>query len=161
MRKAVRAIIVRDGQMLVMHRNKFGHEYYTLLGGGVIAGESEEQALRREMIEESGFVITKGRLVFVEEAGAPYGDQYIYLCEADGADPRLHPESEEAKIYELGQNLHTPMWIPVKDLPGLAFRSPELQQAIIFGLEHGFPEKPVVLDNEYLDKVQAKIAKKG
>ena len=44
MRTAVRAIVIKDQSLLVMHRNKFGQEFYALVGGGVDYGESAEQA---------------------------------------------------------------------------------------------------------------------
>jgi 8-oxo-dGTP pyrophosphatase MutT (NUDIX family) len=160
MRKAARAIIVRDGQMLVMHRNKFGHEYYTLIGGGIKGGETEEQALRREVLEETGFIANGVRLVFLEEAGDPYGTQYIFLCDASGTTPQLAGDSAEAKLIPFG-NKHTPMWMPIEEFSKVEFRSPILQEAILFGLRHGFPEKPVMLDRRYLDQVQSNVAKRG
>jgi ADP-ribose pyrophosphatase YjhB (NUDIX family) len=45
MRKAVRAIIIKDDKLLVMNRNKFGKVYDTLPGGNVEIGETLEQAL--------------------------------------------------------------------------------------------------------------------
>lgn len=160
MRKAVRAIVVRGNQMLVMHRNKFGREYYTLIGGGVQGNESAEQALRREVAEEAGFTILGGRLVFVEEAGDPYGTQYIYLCDVDGTEPQLAPDSPEAGLFPLG-NEHTPMWAPIDEIGKLPFRSENLRQAILYGFTYGFPDQPVQLDRQYLDQVQSNIAKKG
>ena len=160
MRKAVRAIVVRGDQMLVMQRDKFGQVYYTLIGGGIDAGETAEQALQREIREESGFVLKSARPVFIEEAGDPYGTQYIYLCEVDGDEPKLWEGSDEAKLFPLG-NKHTPMWMPTKDLGSVTFRTPLLQKALQYGLEHGFPRQPVQLDAAYLDTVQTNIAKKG
>jgi len=161
MRKAVRAIVIRDDQMLLMHRNKFGHEYYTLLGGGMQPGESAEHALARELMEESSFQLVSARPVFVEESGDPYGTQYIYICEVQGGEPKLHASSDEAKLIEMG-NVHTPMWVPIKDFASLKFRTDLLQKAIVYGLKHGFPPQAVLLDQQFLDSVQANIiAKKG
>lgn len=159
MRKAVRAIVVKGDQTLVMHRNKFGREYYTLLGGGIDPGETAEQALRREILEESSLYVTNGRLVFVEEAGDPYGTQYIYLCEVSGGEPKLGEDSDEAKLFDMG-NQHTPMWVPIKDFASLSFRSELLQQAMLYGFQYGFPEQAVELDRQYLDTVQSNVAKK-
>lgn len=157
----MRAIVIRDDQMLLMHRNKFGHEYYTLLGGGMHPGESAEQALTREIMEESSFQLVSARPVFVEESGDPYGTQYIYLCEVQGDKPQLHSQSDEAKLIEMG-NVHTPMWVPIKEFAQAKFRTDLLQQAILFGLKHGFPAQAVLLDQQFLDTVQANIiAKKG
>lgn len=131
-----------------MHRSKFGQEYYTLLGGGIDPGETPEQALAREMREESGFTVTSATLVFVEEAGHPYGTQYVYYCAVQGDQPLLDPQSEEAALAAFG-NLHTPMWLPIHDLPKVTFRSPSLQRALYNALVRGFPTHPVALDSQH------------
>lgn len=148
MRKAVRAIIVKDGALLVMHRNKFGNEYYTLLGGGIDPGETPEQSLVREIKEESGYTVNAATLVFVEQAGHPYGTQYVYYCEATGDQPQLAPHSEEAGLMQYG-NKHTPVWLPIEELPKVTFRSGTLQRALYNALHKGFPQQPVALDSQY------------
>jgi ADP-ribose pyrophosphatase YjhB (NUDIX family) len=145
MKKAARAIVVKGDSLLVMHRSKFGQEYYTLVGGGVDAGETIEQALHRELAEETGVRVTVPRLVFVEEAGRPYGTQYVYLCKYRDGEPMLHPEADEAKINELGQNLYTPMWLHITDLPKVPFVSKTLKAALLHSLQDGFPLQPLQL----------------
>lgn len=142
MRKAARAIIFRNDALLVMKRNKFGYKKYVLIGGGVSHGESVEQALVREVREETGLEISKYKLVGVEHAGDMYGIQYVFLCEDPGGEVALHPDTEEAKIHALGQNLYEPMWLPIKDLADSTFVSEKLKQFIIDGVNHGFPEEP-------------------
>ena len=75
MRIASRLIMVRNNQLLVMHRNKFGSEYYALIGGGVDPGENPMHALTREVREETGLMLANPKLVYIEEAGKPYGTQ--------------------------------------------------------------------------------------
>lgn len=143
MRRAVRAIVLRNDALLVMHRNKFGQSYYTLVGGGIRSGESPEQAVLREVHEESSISVGSPRLVFVEAGGEPFGPQYIYLCEYQSGEAALPPQSEEAKIHALGSNLYTPAWLPVVQLPGVALVTTPLKAAIIHSLQHGFPDHPV------------------
>lgn len=143
MRKAVRAIIIHEDKLLVMHRNKFGHEYFTLVGGGIGLGETATQALSREIHEETGVVFNNARLVFIQEAGDPYGTQYIYLCDYVSGDPRLDPKSAEAEINKLGQNLYTPMWLELSKLPETAFVAENLKAEILRCVNEGFPTETI------------------
>jgi ADP-ribose pyrophosphatase YjhB (NUDIX family) len=145
MRQAVRAIVVKDGNLLVMHRNKFGLEYYALPGGAMDMGEEQLQTLHRELGEETSIQVANPRLVIIEDAGDMYGMQYIYLCDYAGGEPALMPESEEAKINALGSNLYEPRWLPLADLPQTNLLPKELKQAVIEGLAKGFPDTPLQL----------------
>ena len=147
MRSAVRAIVIKDNALLVMHRNKFGEEYDTLVGGGVDLGETAEQSLHRELAEEAGITIANPRLVFVEEAGDPYGPQYIYFCDYVSGEPALGPHSDEAKINALGQNLYAPKWLPLKDFLHAPFLSPTLKRHILYSLQHGWPQRPITFQH--------------
>ena len=87
MRTSVRAIVVKDDTLLVMHRNKKGKEYYALIGGGVDPGESLEEALHRELEEEACIAVSNPRLVIIQEGGERFGLQYMYLCDYIGGVP--------------------------------------------------------------------------
>jgi 8-oxo-dGTP diphosphatase len=143
MRRAVRAIIIHNDKLVVMHRNKFGTEYDTLPGGNIEMGETPEQALYREVTEETMLQLSSPRLVFIEHAGEPYGDQYIFLCEYISGEPKLHPNSEEEHINKLGQNLYEPMWISLNDLHNRPFLSEKLKQIILDSYPHKWPENPL------------------
>ena len=135
--------MVRNNQLLVMHRNKFGSEYYALIGGGVNAGESPDVALVREVREETGIMIANPKLVYIEEAGKPYGTQYIYKADYVSGEPVLANDSDEAKINDLGSNLYRPMWLDVDKLDGVPFLSTELKNFLVHDLKNGFPEQPI------------------
>lgn len=149
MRHAARAIIIKDDKLLVTYRNKFGSEYYILIGGGVDMGETPEQALLRELQEESGVQIANPRLVFTEDAGDMYGLQHVYLCDYVAGEPMLSPDSVEYKINEAGKNLYKPMWLPFSDLPHATFRSERLKRAILDGVQNGFPAETVHINDKY------------
>jgi 8-oxo-dGTP diphosphatase len=148
MRQAARAIIVKDkDQLLLIHRNKFGQEYDILVGGGVDMGETPLQAVLREIQEETGVAVSQPRLVFIEQAGEPYGTQYIFLCQYLSGDPKLSPESTELKIEKMGMNHYQPVWRTLEELKQLPVRSESLKKAIINGLENGFPDQPIDITN--------------
>ena len=53
-RQAVRAVIFKDNKILMVHTNKGDYKFP---GGGIKKQESHEEALRREVIEETGYII--------------------------------------------------------------------------------------------------------
>jgi 8-oxo-dGTP diphosphatase len=66
---AVSAAIFRDGRVLIVRRARPpAHGLYTLPGGGVELGETLEQAVIREVREETGLAITPIGLVGFREA---------------------------------------------------------------------------------------------
>ena len=142
MRRAARAIIIKDDKIIITHRNKFGMQYYILPGGGVDYDETLEQALFREMAEEVCVKIANPRLVFIEDAGEPYGTQYIYLCDYVSGEPALHPDSQEAKIHAIGSNLYEPQWLTLKEFASIKLRSESIKQAILEGIKKGWPKEP-------------------
>ena len=48
-----RALILDNDKILLIHRFKYGREYFVLPGGHIEEGESEEEALVREIKEET------------------------------------------------------------------------------------------------------------
>lgn len=146
MAKAARAILINDNKILVMHRNKHGSEYYTLVGGRVDDAETLEQGLVREILEETGAHVTAGQLVFIEKHPAPYNEQYIFYCELNSyGDIKIQDTSEEGFMNRIGINTHMPMWVNVADFAKLPFRTPQLQVAIVAALQNGFPAAPLYL----------------
>lgn len=153
MKKAARAIVLKDDNILLMKRHKMGKEYYTLLGGRVEMGETPEQNAIREVKEESTIDITDPRLVFIEDAGEPYGLQYVYLCTYVQGEPSLPDESEETYWTVPDKNTYEPMWVAVSRLSQIDFVSPLLREAIIMGLKAGWPSKPYEFSSRHAKRL--------
>lgn len=147
MKQAARAILFRDNKLLVIKRDKFGKKYNVLVGGGVEMGESPEEALVREAVEETGLQITEFRLVFIEEAGKPYGTQYIYLCKDPGGEIALDEKSIEKWLNTNTDNKYSPDWLPLSELKSndVPFRSDKIRSAILNALKNGWPKEPIKL----------------
>jgi ADP-ribose pyrophosphatase YjhB (NUDIX family) len=142
-KKFVRAIVIKDGQLLVINRNKFGEEYITLPGGKIEEGETPEQALHREMAEETTIKINDPRLVIVEKGGDKWGAQMVFLCEYVSGEPALAPDSVEAHLNREGKNLYYPRWLPLELLPESHFRSEGLKREVLKALQTGWPHAAV------------------
>lgn len=146
MKQASRAIVLEGDKILVMFRQKYGSNYYTLVGGGINDGETPEQALIREVQEETGMQVTSHQLVYVERHPEPYAEQYIFLCQVAPHQPIAIQElSEEGAMNKHQANIHTPMWAHASSFAKLPFRTPQLQSAIVQALKKGFPKDPVEL----------------
>ena len=110
-RKGVYAVIFHHENDKVMTvRNESGH--YFLPGGGIKDSESQVDCLRRELIEETGYLVSIGSFIgsamsyFYSKKGEPMlSDAYFYLVELT------------EKMLEQGD--HIIEWVDRKDVKKL------------------------------------------
>ncbi len=67
MRVKVRAVILIDGRLVVARQSRRGRRELSLPGGRVNDNESVNEALRREVAEETGLQVVVGPLLYVFE----------------------------------------------------------------------------------------------
>jgi 8-oxo-dGTP diphosphatase len=74
----VRAVIVDDDGRVLMDRTHHADRavFYWFPGGGLEAGETTEEGLRRELMEEAALEIDVGRLLYVSENRFVEGGDY-------------------------------------------------------------------------------------
>jgi 8-oxo-dGTP diphosphatase len=103
---AVSAVIVRDGEFLAVRRARPPMQgRFTLPGGGVEAGESLAEAVRREVREETGLTIEAGALagyreVITQDDAGRVQRHFVILTFAArwvAGEPRLNEELLEAR----------------------------------------------------------------
>jgi ADP-ribose pyrophosphatase YjhB (NUDIX family) len=110
---AVSAAIVRGGKALIVRRAQRG--VYTLPGGAVEAGETLEQAVVREVREETALeiapvVLAGHREVILRDADARVERHFVILCFAArllGGEIALNDELDDAR------------WLDPAELTGL------------------------------------------
>jgi 8-oxo-dGTP diphosphatase len=73
MKVKVRAVVVRDGKLLVSRERRRGVEHVMLPGGRVRDGEAITDALVRELAEETGLEVVPLRLLYIAEVVGSYG----------------------------------------------------------------------------------------
>ena len=104
----VLALIERDGALLMERRSDCGR--WGLIGGGVDVEESLEDALRREVREETGLIVVSNELYGVLSDPSrivryPDGNvvrllSFIYRTEVEGFETLRHSEeSEELRFF--------------------------------------------------------------
>jgi 8-oxo-dGTP diphosphatase len=108
--------VKRDGQTLMLHRNKKPNDIHegkwNGLGGKFEAGESPEMCIRREVQEEAGLFIHNprlhGLLIFVNFKG---NDWYVFVFSATEFDGELI-DSSEGKLEWIDDDklLDLPFW---------------------------------------------------
>ncbi|MGE7110064.1 NUDIX domain-containing protein [Lysinibacillus sp. NPDC047702] len=66
-RNSMKAIIIENGKILLTKNQDTDGIFYLCPGGGQEHGETFHTALKRECIEEIGFSVTIGELLFIRE----------------------------------------------------------------------------------------------
>ena len=103
-RPSVRGIIIRDGRVAMVHSLKY--DYYKYPGGGIEPGETMEDALIREVAEESGLSVIPGsireyglvhRVQKSDRADFFVQDNYYFHCDVEGAVKSQHLDDYEAE----------------------------------------------------------------
>ncbi len=118
---AVDAFITRtsptgEKQVLLGKRKKvIGNKMWHIPGGHIRFGETFEQALIREVKEETGLDIKKGKILWIEENFLGGSHHITITFQAELKDPNQKPENKEPekcygwKWFDI-QNLPAPLW---------------------------------------------------
>jgi 8-oxo-dGTP diphosphatase len=114
-RNSAKAIVLHDGKILVNRCvSRFG-DYYALPGGGQEEGETLIDALRRELVEETGHRVSPLRLSAIyervcknRESGTSHKVYFVFLCKLDGDGP-LQPTERDR--FQVGME-----WVDAREL---------------------------------------------
>lgn len=142
-RHTARGIVVHAGQLLLMERWRAGRHYFSIPGGGIEPGETPEETVVREILEETGVRVTAERQVLEMRDGETC--HYIFICSYKSGQPALAANSPEALEAD-ANNRYKPGWVPLKRVKdvSLVYWEP-LRQPLLDGLQKGFGESVVVV----------------
>jgi 8-oxo-dGTP diphosphatase len=140
-RVAANALVIRDGKvLLVVFSGGTEREHYNFPGGGVELGETLEEAVIREVKEETSLDVFVERLLLVVESigsrntneiggrGIPWNEvRFLFLCTptVQGAQPR-GPDLDD---HQTGV-----CWLPLSDLPKVEALRPQVGKYLLTAL---------------------------
>ena len=127
----VRAIIIEDGRLLLIRRQKGGDQYWVFPGGGVEASDASlTAALQREALEELGVELEVGEQVvqIPPNDAAVTEPQTFFRCRivrgalGSGTGDEWK-KSQADNVYEL-------QWVPISDVQRIDLRPMELKATL-------------------------------
>jgi 8-oxo-dGTP pyrophosphatase MutT (NUDIX family) len=119
-RNSAKAIIIKNGCLLTVKNYDLEGDWYLLPGGGQNPGETLEEALRRECIEEIGTEVRVGRLRYIREYigknhefsehdGDSHQVEFMFECGFDeGQSPKMGSDPD---VYQTGI-----AWLPINEI---------------------------------------------
>ena len=132
-RNAVRAVIIKDEQLLLLRKEyEDGSELYALPGGGQDTGETLEAALKRECLEEIGCDVELHELLQIADYFKPRATQppsrrhlveFLFRCSvaADySAGNGPHPDRHQVDV----------IWVAIGDLHRLPMMPASLANVV-------------------------------
>lgn len=127
---AAHALIEKDGTFLLTRRcttNDYMPLLWDLPGGKVEAGESPEEALEREVMEETSLKVDVGSIVYIHTNTDDMPEaQYfliVYHCKYTGGEVRLSPEEHDDYRWITAKQ--------VQELPTIHFVTSLLKKGLI------------------------------
>jgi 8-oxo-dGTP pyrophosphatase MutT (NUDIX family) len=112
-----RVVIVEDGAIALIERQRNGRTYYVFPGGGAEPGESTREAARREAEEELGLRVEVGEMlaedVFEGETNVFFAARVV------GGDFGTGDGAELIAKAESPSGSYKPVWVPITEIPTL------------------------------------------
>ena len=128
------ALIKRD-------RNRRGMVYYLYPGGGVKEGESLQQAVSREVLEETGFNVTVGKLVAVVTRMG--NQQYHFLVTIEGGSFGTGTGPEMVGDYDPAAGTYEAVWMDIDQLLENSVFPTSVSDIVVKSKACGWPNSPI------------------
>ncbi len=152
-RSTAKGVLIHEGKVLLNRcRDEFNGDYYSLPGGGQEQYETLAEAIRREMLEETGYPVRVGRFAALfeeicddEECRRTYPQYchkmyHIFVCSPEGGERCVPTERDSSQL--------SCEWVRVEDLPR-AHILPEAVARVLPAICAG--EGPFFLGSEHHD----------
>ena len=127
-----RAVIYKDGKVLLMHRTRKGTIFYVLPGGTAEEGETPEITVMREIKEETSLEtkLSKKLTTLSTKDGITH---HIYECVYISGTPMIASDSPEKSDVD---NIYDLVWIEPTQLPSLDMWPAEIKPFLVEYFSH-------------------------
>lgn len=121
MKIRVAGLVISKGHVLLMKHKRRGRTYWTLPGGRLEEGETLQQALLREIEEETGLKVTLDCLLFVADTISPHNPYETHvvniLFKATCTSAQMAIQQTEKRLDESNDNMEFVPLASLKDIP--------------------------------------------
>lgn len=141
-KKRIRAvsILINQNEVLLIYRKSNGKEYYIFPGGGKESNETIEQAVLRELFEETTIKAEIDRLLYIHEYD-DNSEQYFYLLKNFSGFAKLHEDSVENQRNST-EDYYEPRWVEFDELKNLRLYPLEIRDWFIEDIKNNFKNCP-------------------
>lgn len=112
------AVIVRPqpGHLLLVrqYRHPLGRENWEIVAGGMNPGESPEDAARRELREETGYVAQRVERLWSAYTAPGFCEELLHFCAVDGYEIGA-PDPDDNEEIELGIFAFETLWRKIQN----------------------------------------------
>lgn len=144
-----RAIIIKDGKIALMERNKKGRHFFAFPGGGMEKGETPKECCEREVLEEFGIKVQAKNMVYqIVQNGTKQG---FFVC--DWLDGQIHKtDAEEYTKKDVNvSGTYDPGLFDLNKLKNMPVKPQEVRDELLKDLEMGtdflFDTKTIEVEN--------------
>lgn len=128
MKKRAAVVLNAGNEILLLHRIRYGKEYWVIPGGSMEQGESLLECAIREIREELECEIQESQLVYLYELENQGREETYYWCEIE---KRYFEISGEEAARSNQDNIYIPQWIQVEELPHINLKPEVLTEIIL------------------------------
>ncbi len=126
-RDRARAIIYFDNKIVSMYREFNGRIFYTFPGGGKESGETYEECVVREVLEEFGLTVRPLKKVYIYENERSV--EHFFICEWVAGEFGTGVGEEFQANRDRG--VYKPMLLEIDKIPTLPLMPPEVASSFV------------------------------
>ena len=138
--------MIEDDKVALIERFRDRKHYFVFPGGGVNKGETTQEAIIREMEEETGLRVTVKRELAKIHFELSF--QVYYLVERASGEfgTGNGEEYTEADPDDPNQGIYIPVWMPISKLPEHENIYPiDISELVVRSVNNNWPDEPVVI----------------